>query len=515
MAGYSQAIYALDSPHRFKADAAEVAPLAVWLLPNFLAVVFAVTLLQVLFLSAGMPRLFHDSDTGWHVRNGETILKTAAAPRADSFSYTREGGAWLSWEWLSDALFGISHRLAGLSGVAFVAAAAIAFTVCTAARLALSLGGNLFLTASGSVLLLGVTSMHWLARPHVFSWIFALIFLSVAEQERHQPNRAIWILPLAAAFWANMHASFLLGPVILFIYALGECFAGIGGFKSSHGARRFAFASLLCVLATFINPYGWRLHEHILTYLQSNYLMDHIEEFRSFSFHSAGAMYVELFLAVAVVGTVALIKQRAYGPALLSLGMLHMSLYSARHLPIAAVLLLPLSIAAVSREARRWERLTGFVKYSDRLCAIDKRIYGIVPIAIVLVLTLLGINALAINGYAGFDSGTFPVHAADFLDNKVGRVFTTDQWAGYLIYRFAGRLKIFVDGRSDFYGQDLLEAYARVVAVKPGWDHVLNQYGVRFVLVQPDSPLAAALQFRTDWKRVYSDPVGSIYERVS
>src|SRR6266446_4755955 len=100
MDGYSQAIYALDSPHRSTTDAAEVTSLAVWLLPNFLAVVFVVTLLQVLFLSAGSPRLFHDSDTGWHVRNGEAILSSSSVPRSDSFSYTRAGEPWFSWEWL-------------------------------------------------------------------------------------------------------------------------------------------------------------------------------------------------------------------------------------------------------------------------------------------------------------------------------------------------------------------------------------------------------------------------------
>ena len=84
MDGYSQAIYALDSPSRPNAHAAEVTSVAVWCLPNFLAVVFAVTLLQVLFLSAGIPRLFHDSDTGWHVRNGETILSSRSVPRAEA-----------------------------------------------------------------------------------------------------------------------------------------------------------------------------------------------------------------------------------------------------------------------------------------------------------------------------------------------------------------------------------------------------------------------------------------------
>jgi hypothetical protein len=510
MESYSQTIYALDSPRQSKSDVAEVASLAAWLLPNFLAVVFAVTLLQVLFFSAGTPRLFHDSDTGWHVRNGEAILDAGSVPRADAFSYTRAGEPWLSWEWLSDAAFGASHRIAGLSGVALIAAAAIAFTAFGAAHLALSFGGNLFFTAGGMVLLLGVTSMHWLARPHVFSWILALIFLSVAERERHQTSRAIWILPVLAALWANMHGSFLLGPAILFIYATGEWMARL---RKSGG--RFALASLLSALATFINPYGWRLHEHVFAYLQSDYLMDHIEEFRSFSFHSDGALYVELFLALAVFGTVALIKQRAFGAALLSLGMLHLSLYSARHLPTAAVLLLPLSVAALTKEAKAWRRLQSFLQYSDRLRAIDRRIYGIIPIAIVLVMTLFGMNALANNGRVVFDAGTFPVHAADFLENKAGRIFATDQWGGYLIYRFNGRLKVFVDGRSDFYGREFLETYSRVIAVKVGWDQTLAEYHVRFILVPPDSSLASILQSRTDWKRVYSDSVSSVFERAS
>jgi hypothetical protein len=525
MDGYAQAIYAVDPPRRSKADIAEVTSLAVWLLPNFLTVVFAVTLLQVLFLSAGSPRLFHDSDTGWHVRNGEGILSGASVPRTDTFSYTRAGEPWFSWEWLSDAAFGASHRIAGLSGVALIAAAAIALTAYGTAHLTLSLGGNLFFTAAGTVLLLGVTSMHWLARPHVFSWVLALAFLSVAEHERCKSTRAIWALPAVAALWANMHPSFLLGPAILFIYAFGEWIA-------RRNAGRFLAASLFSLLGTFINPYGWRLHEHVFAYLQSDYLMDHIEEFRSFSFHSVGALYVELFLAVAVLGTVALIRQRAFGPALLSLGMLHMSLYSARHLPTAAVLLLPLSIAALTREARArsasatarsrnsWPGLKRFLVYSDRLRAIDQRIYGIVPIALVLVLTLFGVNALANHGRVRFDAGTFPVHAADFLEKKrfehheAGRVFATDQWGGYLIYRFGGRLKVFIDGRSDFYGQNLLETYAQVTAIKPGWDRVLKQYDVQFVLVPPESPLASVLQLRADWKRVYSDSVSALYERA-
>ena len=141
---------------------------------------------------------------------------------------------------------------------------------------------------------------------------------------------------------------------------------------------------------------------------------------------------------------------------------------------------------------------------------------NICAVAIVLVLTVFGVNALASNGRVGFDIGTFPVYAADFLDktNASGNIFTTDQWGGYLIYRFDGRLKVFLDGRSDFYGRDLLETYSRVISVKQGWDKVLTQYDVRFVLVPPDSSLASVLQSRADWKCIYSDSVSAVYERA-
>src|SRR5881296_2140836 len=98
MSGYPQAVYALPSRHR--SSTAAVRSAASWLLPSFGVVVFGVALVQVLFLSQGAQALFRDSDTGWHVRNGEAIIQNFALPRVDHFSYTREGQQWFAWEWL-------------------------------------------------------------------------------------------------------------------------------------------------------------------------------------------------------------------------------------------------------------------------------------------------------------------------------------------------------------------------------------------------------------------------------
>jgi hypothetical protein len=252
--------------------------------------------------------------------------------------------------------------------------------------------------------------------------------------------------------------------------------------------------------------------------------MDHISEFRSFSFHAPGAIYVELSLAIVVLGIIALFSERAYGPALLGLALLHLSLYSARHLPTLAVLLLPLSVAALTRHAERWPRLRPFLEYSQRLRAIDLRVAGVVPVILVVVLSLGALLPLARAGRVGFDPAVFPAGAADFLERQslargetvpgFAPVFAKDQWGGYLIYRFDGRLKVFLDGRSDFYGRDMLETYAKVVDVKPGWDDVLRQYNVRSVLVPPDHALVSVLLLSPGWKRVYTDAVSTVFERT-
>src|SRR5262249_55280579 len=154
-----------------------------------------------------------------------------------------------------------------------------------------------------------------------------------------------------------------------------------------------------------------------------------------------------------------LVKQRRFGPAFLAVGLLHVSMYSARHLPTTAVILLPLCVAALTREARALPRLRSMLDYSDRVRIIDQKIWGVVPMILIVAVVIV-----ARDRDLNFDSAKFPVRAANFIPQD-GRVFTKDQWGGYLIYRFGGERKVFIDGRSDFYGQTFLQTYAEVVDV--------------------------------------------------
>src|SRR5436305_6659677 len=147
-----------------------------------------------------------------------------------------------------------------------------------------------------------------------------------------------------------------------------------------------------------------------------------------------------------------MLRQRSTGAALLSLGMLHLSLFSARHLPTAAVLLLPLCAVAFTREVATWPEWRRFAEYSERLRQIDLKVWGFVPIVLALLVSIAGLNTLSQSGQVGFSSEKFPTQAIDYLEKHgvSGRIFAKDQWGGYLIYRLPGQTKVFVDGRSDF-----------------------------------------------------------------
>jgi hypothetical protein len=446
-----------------------------WLLPNLAAAVFAVTLLQVLVVSGGGHTLFRDSDTGWHIRTGQRILDSRTIPTADPFSFTRAGREWFAWEWLSDIALGGVERAAGLPGVALLSAVLIALSLAGSTALGLRLGANFFSAAAGAALLLGVTSLHWLARPHLFSWLLALAFLAIA-----QTRRALWLLPVLSVVWANAHGSFLLGPMILCVYMMWRW-------------------SLMSLLATFVNPYGWQLHQHVIAYLRDSYLMDHIAEFRSFDFHTSGAIFVELFLLVAIAGGLVAAKHRDWPAVALTIVLLHGALLSARHMPLAALILLPLALSQLSRE-KRWV-------YTDNLRKFDRRIVGAIPAMIAVALAAIPAQ------HAAFDPSTFPVAAAGYL-TPGARVFARDQWGGYLIYRFKGALPVFIDGRSDFYGNDYLERYATLADVRPGWEGILDTEHVTHVMLPPDQALAQALRLRPGWKVARADSVAVIFERV-
>ena len=63
--------------------------------------------------TGGWQQLLADSDTGWHIRNGQWILEHHTVPHTDLFSFSKPGAPWFAWEWLADVIFAAAHLQKG------------------------------------------------------------------------------------------------------------------------------------------------------------------------------------------------------------------------------------------------------------------------------------------------------------------------------------------------------------------------------------------------------------------
>lgn len=492
--------------------------LIAWIAPD-LALVFALTtLLSLFFEFGGATALFSDSDTGWHIRNGERIISTRSLPHADPFSFSKPGERWVAWEWGADVLMGAVYRVSGLGGVALLFGLSIGASVWMWFRLNRVAGGNVLLACLFIVPMLPTTTLHWLARPHIFSWLFLLGTVWMCERMPHRPRcRHLTLVAIVAAAWANLHGSFFFGPLIALIYAAGAYLkpriwdAHGPQMRETRGSRgrSYILLALAASLGTLANPNGWRLHQHVFSYLSDSRMLGLISEFQSFNFYEDGAFYIMLTLAICFAGGFAALAAHRPERFLLSMLLTAVALRSTRALPVAALLLLPLangSITVVLRRAANLalglrRRLDGALDYGDRLDAIQRPFHGfaIVPLAAILIFP-------SIRTRAAFPANVLPVAASEIVASlpASARILAQDTFGGYLIYRFNGERKVFSDGRSDFYGRVFVERCLRLVKVQPGWRTEFNRWNFTHALLPPNYPLIVVLE-ANGWQELYRD----------
>ena len=509
-------------PPRARADHALIRHL----LPPLGVMLAAATLLYCLFVFDASSQLFRDSDTGWHIRNGESILDTGTLARSDPYSFSKPGAPWVAWEWGADALMALAHRAGGFYGLTVLFSLTIVAVTWLACRLHFLAGGDFLLTALFAIPMVTTSSLHWLARPHVFGWVFLVCAVLYAERA---PLRFGWRqaagVALGSALWANLHGSFFLGAAIAALYAFGHWLRPLIWDVDTHAdrmrARWYGLAALAALAGSGLNPYGFSLHVHVISYLLDRDLTSRIAEFQSFNFFEREALQVVLTVALATAGAVLALSQKRLTHCLLILLLVWAGLRSARVLPLVALVALPLANGAISEALRRLRDLQPVLRravvatlsYTDGLRRIDDRMTGAAFFAAVAALSLIILHAPAMQGRAGFPPARFPVEAsAEIAKLPVdARVYSPDAFGGYLIYRFAGSRKVFFDGRSDFYGVAFMKDYLTLSQGRPGWQEIVRRYQFTHALVPQDSALTQVLAGQ-GWMERYHDSTATLWE---
>ncbi|MHB8973474.1 MAG: hypothetical protein ACYC3X_09630 [Pirellulaceae bacterium] len=472
--------------------------------PAAAAVVFAVlvSLPALLCLVRGMA---DEPDVWWHIKTGEWIVDHHAWPEIDSFSSTGAGERWLAYSWLPELMLAGLYKTLGLRGLMMYTAVVSAGIVAALLVMLRRTGANMTvvvgLTLAGTVGLIPVET----PRPWLFSILFCIIELDMllAAGQTGDRWRLLWLVPLFA-IWANMHIQFILGLAVLgaavteslLSRVLPQTWVDDDSRRTGPGWMLMIFA--LCVAATLINPYHYRLYLaawELVT--QSSQLRDIIQELRAMPFRSVADWTV---LGVAVCAAFALGWRRRVRLLLLLLLIagLWISFRSGRDawfvlvVGLAGLASVAPKLTAAKQTAPRWLNWT----------------IGSVAAGVVMLSGVFLSESKLEEKVASY----FPAEAVRFVREHefVGPMFNPFSWGGYLIYHLP-EVPVSIDGRTMVYGDARVIRHVKTLRGAIGWQDDSELTVARLVLLPRDTVLAALLRVDGHYRLVHEDAVAVVF----
>ncbi|MBI4731863.1 MAG: hypothetical protein HY781_07020 [Chloroflexi bacterium] len=468
---------------------------------------FAILLFLGLFAMTLRP--VADPDFWWHLRTGQLITETGTIPHSDPFSYTLPGKAWIAHEWLTEFVFYSLYRTGGF-GLLIITFSLI----ITASFLLVYLRSPGRPYAAGFTVLLAAlaSAPTWGVRPQMVSLLLTAAFLFFLDKfQEKQRWQSLLLLPLLTVLWVNLHAGYFLGFAVIGLHIIGEAVEILKALShrerpSLRPALLLSAALAACVLAALANPNT----THILTYpfetLTSNSMMQFIQEWFSPDFHQPEWIP----LAVLILSLIALpLLARRPVPltrVLLAVSFGFAALRSMRFVPLFALTAVPLLA----------EQLAGLARAGSQVRPPPRFSRWLNPLVVILVLLASGLRFVSVlQEQPKSEAERTPLAAADWiLENRpAGNLYNAYGWGGYLIWRLYPDYPVYIDGRADVYGDEFIYDYLRIYYGQPGWEHALEEAGVRLALVEPGSGLENTMRQSADWRLAYEDTLSVLFVR--
>jgi hypothetical protein len=517
-----------------------------------------VTLGQVWsFLGIALPALaallvpMPSVDLAYQLRAGADILAGRGIPTVDTWTFTVAGTPWLDQQWGAQAVLAAVFQLGGWTGLVLLRAVLVglAFALLLAAvraawsRASVRSGGSAVASSARTATLVVLAAFAVAApalalRPQLFAIVLSAATLLILVQRAEHPRR-LWLIPVFAALWANLHGSFPLAIVLVGLAWLDE--ATLLREPSAPGGRRgrlpvrllgstgLALIGFVAAVATLIAPFGIDGWRYIQNLAGNPAITSQVSEWRPpWPIDPAG--FVFYLSLVVVLGVLAFRVRRD--------GLRPPARFVA---PIATVLVFG-ALGVVTGRGLAWWALAApvaVVSLQPGLRLADVRVPGLPALhartareasssearrsplngLVVGVLALAGVALLPLwrpVGPAGVPIGTLshaPQGIAAYLRDELGqsRVWNPQPWGSWLEWAAPNHLYT-VDSRIELFPPDLWDDVAGTeqgdIECGP-WN-----YGVNAVVVAESQPrVRDALAAARAWEQAYRDAEGSIWVR--
>jgi len=501
-----------------------VKQVVLWLSIRRLAV--GVLFIAVFAMAARAPA---DTDTWWHLQAGRVTLERGRILQSDVFSHTRYGQPWVNHSWLSQVLLYLLFHYLRYYGLGLFQALVVtlAFVFVYA-----QMEGDVFTRAFIVVLAAAASAVIWIARPQLISFLLTAVLCYLLYLYKWRGVNRLWLIPPLFVLWVNLHAGYVLGFMVLAAFVAGEVFnnllsrlaPGEDPVVPWRGVGLVVLVSILSFLCLLLNPNTTRMWMYYLDTVRIGVLQDFIQEWRSPDFHP---LYTHPFiwLLLATLTAIGLSGRRVDGTDLaLVAGFAYAGLLAGRNMGPFALVAAPVLSRHAARAIERWLKVARERGWFSPPLRTGRPLSTRLALAnwllLLLVLVAAGVKA-ALPWRDEFnvenERRTLPADAVEWIQREQppGPMFNSYNWGGYLIWHLWPAYRVFVDGRTDLYGDELLEQYLDVRFAKPGFQEVFDQYGVNFVLTEAGGFTDNFLALDDGWRRAYADEIAVVYVRMN
>jgi hypothetical protein len=489
--------------------------------------IFAIVAYLSLFHGA-FDRIADDPGLGWHLVNGSVIAETHTIPRTDPFlapplvpnPYAQVGGArpWINEQWLGDlALFELFSKggwplvygvVAGLYLVAYFGIAADS----------LRKGGEgMLLVLLGIVVAFKLGQVHLIVRPVLFSIVLFSGFIARCRvlMERQEWSWS-WIVRQALvlggmiAVWANIHPGFIYGFLILGL-ALGAC--ALSGTSGRKRVGQVAALIAFCVVASSLNPFGFRLYDSIANLGGSAALRSITTEWSPLDLtRPEGTLLLALALFPCVGALISPRVRTGVGPfeVMLAAFFVLQALWSVRVVPFASLACLPLWSACFGGKCflpdRSWTELTRTVlrrldQHEATFVAPGVKSSALIALVGLFVMLVAPSRVLPIALGSSYERRLPGLFATPNV--PMGRIiFASPDWGGAITHLMWPQSKAVLDDRTVVVGEALYRSYVTSLRDPSTFVELARVFGITDALVPKESALASSLQSDPAWERI-------------
>jgi hypothetical protein len=498
-----------------------------------------------------------DSDTWWHLKTGQYIVQEKKLPVPDPFSWTTHLGKEsypgeemtrrfnLTHEWLSQAAMYAAYAaldFKGLIGLRALWLTAFCFLV---GLVAYQRSHSFYRSLAVSLATITVLRNFIADRPQYFTYVFLVLTIAILESRKR-----LWLLPPLFIVWANCHAGFVMGWVVMGAYCGESLFYRWRG-RPQADERRLWTMALVSMAVSGLNPNYFNVVP-VLRYYRQSPLQSSIWEWQRPKYWEISPFMIMMCGAAALLA----LKWRKTRPVdwMLLFVFSVSALMATRNIFLVGIWG-PVLIAGYAppwehrkREAAAWVLLGGVIALSAyyltfffsfvTMAAIAAafglaatRRYPIVLAGIVALLLAAGIRFQIVHKHGFQFRGAmwkYPDAAAEFIlkNNLKGRMFNTYGQGGYLIWRLWPHQQVFLDGRAlnekVYFDSNRIAMNANADRNSKSGEELLKDYGIDIIMMDGFDaiggsayylPAALADPSQREWKLVYQDIHNVIYMR--